>query len=425
MCYVKNQLALCLIGCFGVAILLTIAGCQEFTDLLNPEDADGGNLYTNATDPTNRGAGYLGSAACRTCHPDQAALQTIHGTSHSLRKLSGGPPTYPSAATRAGVPTPPSGESWSDITYVIGGYHRKGRFIDSQGYVMTDGVNGVNTQWNLEFLPTGTVAGWTSYHSDQVDPKPYDFSCFQCHTTGPSQSGSQDSLLGIQGTFLEPGVQCEACHGPGSSHPPDPLGGTIFVDAGAAACGTCHSRGTDMNVIPVSGGYIRHHQQYQELLASPHADLRCVVCHEPHTSVAYDLSDALINSCQSCHPDQNMALHSGRIFVRGDYTEVLSCESCHMPFATKSAAAATVDVVGAEGRMGDVRTHIWYIDTSPADYTDMFTADGGSVKKDAAGNASVTVDFVCMRCHSDIGNAFALTVRSASSIALEIHQIVP
>ena len=96
-----------------------------------------------------------------------------------------------------------------------------------------------------------------------------------------------------------------------------------------------------------------------------------------------------------------------------------------MPYATKSAAAAGEDVVGADGRMGDIRTHIWYINTDMVDYTAMFSADGTTVKKDANGKASVTVDFVCLRCHSDTGNAFALTVRSASDIALEIHETVP
>ena len=35
-----------------------------------------------------------------------------------------------------------------------------------------------------------------------------------------------------------------------------------------------------------------------------------------------------------------------------------------MPFATKSAAAATTAVVGAFGRMGDTRTHIFRINTT-------------------------------------------------------------
>ena len=116
-----------------------------------------------------------------------------------------------------------------------------------------------------------------------------------------------------------------------------------------------------------------------------------------------------------------MALHEGRVYARGDYAEFLSCESCHMPYATKSASAAMPAVAGPLGRIGDVKTHIWRINTDDVDFSAMFTADGTRVKKDSAGRAAVTVDFVCLRCHNDTGNAFALTVRSASSIALEMH----
>lgn len=406
----------------GTVALFLGAGCP-LPDIL-PEDVI---QEHNTTDPTNKGASFLGSAVCMSCHEQQAAKHKVHGHSHKLKKLSnGGGPKYPSEGTRAGIPNPPTGSQWEDITYVIGGYIRKGRFIDSQGFVMTNGVDGVDTQWNLDFLPTGTTAGWTSYHSTEVNPKPYNYSCFVCHTTGPSEDGHQDSLEGIVGTFAEPGVQCEACHGPGSNHVGTPVKvENIYINEEASFCGTCHSRGDDMDVIPASGGFIRHHQQFQELLASPHANLRCLTCHETHTSVNYQRDSAIINDCRACHANQNMALHQGKIFVRGDFVERLDCESCHMTYATKSAAAAGEAVVGADGRMGDMRTHLWLINTDPVDFNSMFSADGTTVKKDTNGKAKVTVDFVCLRCHSDKGNAFALTVPSASDIALEMHQPVP
>lgn len=388
--------------------LLLGATCP-FAPLPNGDDAENG---LNTTDPTNGGAEYIGSATCAACHPTYAEKHRIHGHSQKLQKLSGSAPTYPDEGTRAGIPNPPDGKAWTDITYVIGGYYRKGRFIDSDGYVMTDGVDGVNTQWNLDFPPTGTVAGWTTYSSSQVDPKPYGHSCFKCHTTGPSEDGNQDDLVGIQGTFAEPGVQCEACHGPGSRHAPNPPR-NIYVNDKAEFCGACHSRGDDMNVIPVKGGFIRHHEQYQELLASPHAGLRCITCHATHTSTAYDRDNAIINDCSACHAGQDLAFHEGKVFERGDYVETVRCESCHMPYATKSATAATEDVVGAMGaRMGDIRTHIFNINRIMVGFNAMFDDDGNSVKKDANGQAAVTLDFVCLRCHNGKGNAFALSLRT-------------
>jgi hypothetical protein len=119
--------------------------------------------------------------------------------------------------------------------------------------------------------------------------------------------------------------------------------------------------------------------------------------------------------------DQTPALHEGKIFVRGDYTEEVTCVSCHMPYATKSAAVASADVVGPLARVGDIRTHLWFINTDNANYTAMFSADGTQVKKDADGHAAVTLDFVCLRCHNDKGNAFGLNVLQASDIAFDMH----
>lgn len=374
----------------------------------------------NSTDPTNSGAFYLGRPTCAACHPEYEALHRISGHAYKLQRLRGGPPTYAPEGTRAGIPNPPDGKEWTDLTYVIGGYHRKGRFVDAWGYTMTDGVDGVNTQWNLSFPPNGTEPGWTSYEPGQVDPKPYGYSCFVCHTTGPDPNGLQDNLPGLQGTFAEPGVQCEACHGPGSNHvgiPPDP--NQIYVNEAASACGTCHTRGGDPNVVLASGGYIRHHEQWPELLAGAHHDLDCVECHNPHASANYDRDNAIIQECEDCHADHNMAFHQGKVYTRGGYVERLTCESCHMPYATKSAAAATAAVIGPNARMGDVKTHIFYINTNAVDYNTMF--DGNAVAKDAEGRAAVTVDFVCLRCHNGIGNAFELPLAAAAAIGFEMH----
>ena len=105
-----------------------------------------------------------------------------------------------------------------------------------------------------------------------------------------------------------------------------------------------------------------------------------------------------------------MALHGGITYVRGDYTEELSCESCHMPFATRSGSHATEAAVGALGRAGDTRTHIFRINTSETDYTGMFNEDMTEVLKDENGQAAVTLDYVCLRCHNGIGSAFELTL---------------
>lgn len=425
--------------CGEALMILAASASSTCVPVTSPGDGDGEDepRYGNSSDPTNKSAAYVGAEVCRTCHPGIADEHSIHGHAHKLTRIQGGPPEFPEGGTRAGVPNPPEGFDWSDISYVIGGYTRKARFIDTDGFILTTGVNGVATQWNLFFPANGTTTGFVAYDSGAEAPKPYDFSCFQCHTTGSEPLDEdfpefQENRPGFLGTWEEAGVQCEACHGPGSNHF-STLGSdvridtsAIFVNVAANQCGKCHTRGGDPNIIIASGGYINHHEQWPELRASGgHAGFDCVTCHASHASVNYDRDNAIHTECRECHPDQTMAIHEGLTFVRGDYMEPLSCESCHMPFATRSAASAGEEIVGTVGKMGDTRTHIFRIDTAATDSSSMFTSDGTAVVKDAAGRAAASLDFVCFRCHNDVGNAAAFSSpQFAADVASGMHQIV-
>ena len=151
----------------------------------------------------------------------------------------------------------------------------------------------------------------------------------------------------------------------------------------------------------------------------------CIVCHDPHTSVIYDRDNAIRNECTACHTGHNMALHEGLTYVQGDYVEQISCESCHMPFAGRSATNAGPEVVGELGRMGDVKTHIFRIDTTSLSFETMFTPDGSAVRKDSEGRAAVTLDFVCFRCHHGMGNAQAfMEPERAKDVAAGIHATI-
>lgn len=433
------------VGCAALA-LGVMGGCPILFPPATPNDTTGTDMtgtdttgemgYANTTDKTNNNAKYVGSTACMLCHTDVAAEQVVHGHAYKLNRVQGEPPQYPAAGTRAGVPNPPDGFTWADISYVIGGYTKKGRFIDKDGFILITGLTGVDTQWNLDFPPNGTVAGFVPYEADRTTPKPYDFSCFQCHTTGPLPQDEdfpefQENRMGFAGTWEEPGIQCESCHGPASGHFTIADGqvkidrSAVFVDTtGADTCFECHNRpfNDDSGEILASGGYVKHHEQWPELRASgAHSAFTCTTCHDPHVSAVYDEENAIVQHCTDCHPNQTMALHDGKVFVRGNYTEKLHCESCHMTFATKSGSTATTAVVGDLGRMGDTHTHIFRIDTREVDYTSMFSEDGKTVVRDDLGRAAVTVDFVCLRCHNGVGNAFELGLGPAADIADGMH----
>jgi hypothetical protein len=321
------------------------------------------------------------------------------------------------------VPQPPAGFAWQDISYVIGGYVRRASFVDRNGFIPTTGSTGLNTQWNLQFPPTGTPAGFVPFDASASTAEPYAYSCFSCHVTGPQAQNSaapqfQDNRPGIQGTWRETGIQCEACHGPGSHHPATPQNRNLFVDSSSQSCGRCHASSSG-NSIQAGGGFIGYREQFAELQASGgHSDFACTYCHDPHTSARSD--SGIRNTCVSCHPDRTMGFHEGKIYVRGDYVENLTCTSCHMPLAGRSAGSAILGE--SAGRAGDVRTHIFRINTGAVAFESMFAPGGGTVLLDSQNRAAVTLDFVCLRCHNTYnGFPFQLTIKSASEIAVGIH----
>ncbi len=335
---------------------------------------------------------YVGSTTCKTCHSSIYDEVFQSGHPHKLKKIEGAPPTYP-AGTSEGVPNPPTGFSWNDITYVIGGYGWKARFMDSEGYILTGDTE---RQWNLTNTELGLEAHWTGYDADKAPRKPY--TCGSCHTTGWVATGEngphQDDLPGIYGTWSEPGVTCEACHGPGSDHASAPSKSNISKQEN---CNSCHIRG-DVNQIDAKGGLIKHHEQFEELLASPHSSFSCASCHDPHKGTRYQLGGFLgeDQTCKTCHPNQAINIPS---------MTNLQCADCHMPQTVKSAVKITIDYQGGSLLKGDIKSHIFSITTDTS--WNFFTDDGQYVRTDDNGKAHQTLENACMSCHTDQNLAWA------------------
>ena len=323
-----------------------------------------------------------------------------------------------------GQSPPNDGPESKRLDTAVGGYAKAANFIDADGFVLTDGTGGLPVQYNLGHPPSGGEAGFAPRSADAVATEELVYACFRCHTTGAKSLSSsdgrrQDNLPGVGGTWVAEGVQCEACHGPGSLHLPHPEADTLVVDASSTLCGQCHVHPDRPGELVADDGFIVGNQQLRELEAGAHAGFACTVCHDPHASVLFDRDNAVRNACRDCHVEDNMAQHDGRVFVQGDYVEVLSCESCHMPPASRNAVSTVDEQTG--GRTGDTRTHIVYIDTRERDFVSLFAADGTSVVTDATGKAAVTLDFVCLRCHNGLGSAFELALPAVSVIADGIH----
>ena len=321
------------------------------------------------------GADYVGSESCGACHTETYEVFMKSGHPWKLNKVvDGKPPVYPFTE----VPDPPEGYTWDDISYVIGGYNWKARFIDQDGYIITGADENATTQYNFANPVVGNEAGWVGYHAGEKE-LPYD--CGVCHTTGYKPEGNQDDLPGLIGTWEEDGVGCEACHGPGSLHMDNPYGVAMKLDRHPAMCGECHSRG-DVEEVNAKGGFIEHHEQYEELFQSKHAVIDCVQCHDPHTGVV-QLRQAgektVRTTCENCH------------FANAKYQKnqthldlEVACIDCHMPRITKSA------VGNAEEFTGDIRTHLMAIDPTQVG---QFNEEG------TVALSQISLDFACRHCH--------------------------
>ncbi len=331
------------------------------------------------------GADYVGSATCQGCHQEIYEVFVNSGHAWKLNPLvDGQPPDYPFTE----LTELPEGYTWDDIAYVIGGYNWKARFINKEGYIITDapGASG-NTeylnQWNFANPIVGKEAGWVTYKSGEEN-LPYD--CGSCHTTGYSPQGHQDDMPGIIGTWAEPGIKCEACHGPGGLHVKNPRGVQMLMDRDAELCGQCHIRGA-VESVDAKGGFIEHHEQYEELFQSKHIVLDCVICHDPHQGVV-QLRQAEVQTtrtrCENCHLDE-ASYQDSQI-----HPNITQCIDCHMPRIVKSAWG------DPDKFTGDIRTHLMRINPTQIG---QFSEDGTTALSE------IGLDFACRQCHVQGGNA--------------------
>ena len=128
-------------------------------------------------------------------------------------------------------------------------------------------------------------------------------SCLLCHTTGWDEDASNHGADEADYRKNLLGIQCEACHGPGSEHVKgggDPS--KITVDYSAELCGSCHTGS--------------HHPTYDEWKTSDHANALTTLKGSSHAS----------DSCLECHSsdywyDRTVTLYSAQ--------NGITCVMCH------------------------------------------------------------------------------------------------
>ncbi len=346
---------------------------------------------------------FAGSQVCQSCHTEIYSFFIESGHPYKLNKVSGAAPTYP-FTTLTHLPSGTGGAyTWNDVSYVIGGYGWKARYVDTDGYIVTTD----DSQYNYE---DGSIVG---YHaSEDEGTKKYD--CGRCHTTGwksVADGGSpQDGLPGMDGEFFAGGVHCEECHGMGNIHAATQLASDISIDRTSLACGSCHYRNED-HTIAASGGFIKHHEQYDELISGGHVAKACIDCHDPHASTKYDAQaegSGVTKQCTECHTQPAYALpniHNGA-----------TCVDCHMAKASKSAIKTN------SGLNGDIKTHIFTINPAVDGPTTFYTSAGAIANANGLG---VPLNLICYKCHKNDngigGGASPRTMTQLSTKATGFH----
>jgi hypothetical protein len=195
--------------------------------------------------------------------------------------------------------------------------------------------------------------------------------CFGCHTTGAGE-GAQFRI-----SHAVPGVNCEACHGPGDQHVAAMRAGDKILgkskikklsnldgdDVTQNMCGSCHRSVEDVMALPQRGGISNVRFQPYRIFNSRcySADKRigCTACHNPHDSL--EQSAAFFDAkCLACHqsgspgPAKSATKAASQSSdndrnARACKVGKKDCTSCHMP---------KIDLPGAHFKFTDHRIRI-------------------------------------------------------------------
>jgi hypothetical protein len=163
--------------------------------------------------------------------------------------------------------------------------------------------------------------------------------CYSCHATALTTTEP------LSAAHYEPGITCEACHGPGRAHieameaadfdnmkivNPARLSPAVAVDF----CGACHSTPKDAELMGIVGPLTARFPAYRLEKSrcwgqSGDARLTCFGCHNPHQPLERDAAgyDA---ACLRCHANGLPGNAHGAALQPACPVAKSRCTSCHM-----------------------------------------------------------------------------------------------
>ncbi len=207
---------------------------------------------------------YLTSAVCDDCHV--AKYDNWTNTLHRVML------TPQSKAKAMGLPEPWVG--WDNISYVVVTKFAFA-YINTTGYFLAQ-----NDTYNTETEEFENGHAGTAYGT-----------CGRCHTTGWNTSAKL--LPGFGGTFAEPGIACERCHGPAGN------GHQVVVNYSGNLCTECHT----------GGGHGTGWENSEHAPPAAENGSSCLKCHSPfdkYKNPNVTLANTIAVSCGVCHNIHDM-----------------------------------------------------------------------------------------------------------------------
>ncbi len=306
---------------------------------------------------------YVGSVACQACHPGQFAAQSATAHAGALFRATDHPlaTTLPLGQTllrKPGYQLTVSKRETGFATTLRNATQLMELPLEwafGAGRQAITFVSRVSPDWYVEHYATwysapnawGPTPGQDTLQPADIaqaagqlykttNPETGIDGCFACHSTGPLAFGPANEIQP-----REPGVRCEACHGPGSQHTSRPAQTNIGNPARQNAvqinefCGKCHRppaancNATDWN----HAWNVRHQPVYLSQAAcfrKSDGALSCLTCHGPHETSAAPNTLAVYNSrCQACHAASLRPPAP---------TCQTNCVDCHMPRVSPQAS---------------------------------------------------------------------------------------
>lgn len=309
---------------------------------------------------------YVGNSSCEKCHANVTSSQSATSMAKAAFDPKGNPPDtdysqmayregeytarivpqreglYFSVSNRQGSLSAPIrwifGRGVMGQTFVL---EYEGRYYESRASYYSKIRNLDLTIGHAKSVPTSLLAALgRPLPQAEIDK------CFSCHTSEDIFSGK----LNLE--KVHPGITCENCHGPGSSHVAGMEGphgqsaaGVNIFDPGELApadindfCGSCHrttrdvldSRIRDVRNIRFQPYRLENSRCYDP----SDARITCIACHNPHRELNTDLA-SYDSKCLACHANgEQIAKNNAPACPKA----TRNCVSCHMPKLTLPGA---------------------------------------------------------------------------------------